>query len=127
MKGYSATPPRARKSHPLRSFKKWKYPTQLCPGKSPSLKDVIKAQYIYEVTKKKTPYIRFIDKVTLSSPYLWASFHPLALFEWVSKHFLLNLNMKCWNSAFNTQRFESNYSSPTSRTSENICSSSGEF
>jgi hypothetical protein len=40
--------------------------------------------------------------------------------------FLLNLGMKCWNSALNKcTRFKSNYSSWTGRSSENICSRSG--
>jgi hypothetical protein len=42
--------------------------------------------------------IRVIHKVTLS-------FTPYPLFQWhpQSKEFLLNLSMKCWNSAFNAQ------------------------
>jgi len=51
--------------------------------------------------KKKTPYIRFIHKVTLSLGLLSPSTYPL--FQWPSKKFLLNLSMKCWNSASNTQ------------------------
>ncbi len=46
----------------------------------------------------------FIPKVTLSSPCLWALFHPThPLFQWYpqSKDMLLNLSMKCWNSALN--------------------------
>jgi len=48
---------------------------------------------------------RVIYKVTLSSPCLWASFHPYPLFQWYlqSKEMLLNFSMKCWNSAFNAQ------------------------
>ncbi len=51
-------------------------------------------------------HIRVLRKVTLSSPCLWAAFHPLCpLFNEVRKvkKFLFNLGMKCWNSAFNTQ------------------------
>jgi hypothetical protein len=50
-------------------------------------------------------YIRVIRKVTLSSPYLWASLHSLSPVAVVlqSYEILLNLNMKCWNSAFNAQ------------------------
>ncbi len=33
--------------------------------------------------------------------------------------------MKCWNSAFNAQRLESNYSICTGMSSENICSNTG--
>jgi hypothetical protein len=43
---------------------------------------------------------RVFRKVTLSSPFLWASFHPL--FQ-QSEEILLNLTMKCWNLAFNAQ------------------------
>jgi hypothetical protein len=40
---------------------------------------------------------RVIHKVTLSSPY--------SLFQWYlqSNEILLNLSLKCWNSAFNAQ------------------------
>jgi hypothetical protein len=66
---------------------------------------------------------KLIIKVTLSfTPYLLC-FHPLSpLFSGYpqSKNFLLNLSMKCWNSAFNAQRFESNYSSCTGRSSVKI-------
>ncbi len=50
-------------------------------------------------------FIRVIPKVTLSSPCLWASFHPLSPLSWYlqSKHILRNLSMKCWYSAFNAQ------------------------
>ncbi len=50
-------------------------------------------------------HIRKIRQVTLSSPCLWASFHPLTLLLVVSesKEILLNLNMKFWISAFNAQ------------------------
>ncbi len=43
-------------------------------------------------------YNEVICKVTLS-------FTPYPLFEWYlrSKEILLNLNMKCWNSAFHAQ------------------------
>jgi hypothetical protein len=76
-----------------------------------------------------------------------SAFAPYPLFEWYpqSKEILLNLGMKCWNSAFDTQgsrviigvvqvgavkyirstRFESNYRNCTGRNRENICSSSG--
>jgi hypothetical protein len=50
--------------------------------------------------------IRVIRKVTLSLPSLCASFHPLSpLSQWYpqSKEILLNLSMKCWNSAFSAQ------------------------
>jgi hypothetical protein len=49
--------------------------------------------------------MRVIPKVTLSSPCFWACFHPYPLFQWYlqSKEILLNLSMKCWNSAFNAQ------------------------
>jgi hypothetical protein len=33
--------------------------------------------------------------------------------------------MKCWNSEFNAQRLESNYSSCTGMSSEKTCSNSG--
>jgi hypothetical protein len=50
---------------------------------------------------------RVIPKVTLSSQCLWVSFHPpLPSFTSIHnvKTFLLNLSMKCWNSAFNESR-----------------------
>jgi hypothetical protein len=49
--------------------------------------------------------IGVIHKVTLSSLCLWACFHPSPLFQQYpqSKENLLNLSMKCWNSAFNAQ------------------------
>jgi hypothetical protein len=56
-------------------------------------------------------YNRVIHKVTLlSSPCLWASFHPPETSLSTSNHSslqskenLLNLGMKCWNSTFNAQ------------------------
>jgi hypothetical protein len=44
---------------------------------------------------------------------------PIPLFQWYpqSKDILINLSMKCWRT-----RFETNYSSCTVRSSENICS-----
>ncbi len=51
-------------------------------------------------------HMRVNPKVTLSSPCLRASFHPpYTLFQWYpqSKDILLNLSMKCCNSAFNAQ------------------------
>ncbi len=50
-------------------------------------------------------FIRVIPKVTLSSPCLWASFHPLSPLSWYlqSKDILINLSMKCWYEAFNAQ------------------------
>jgi hypothetical protein len=49
-------------------------------------------------------------------------FHPHPLFQRYlqSNEILLHLRMKCWNSAFKCTTFESNYSSPTGRSSENI-------
>jgi hypothetical protein len=52
---------------------------------------------------------RVIHKVTLSSPCLSplipSTFIPYPLFEWCRKvkETLLNISMKCWNSAFNAQ------------------------
>jgi hypothetical protein len=49
---------------------------------------------------------RVICEVTLSSPCLWASFHPpIPSFTWYPqrKKILLNLSMKCRNSTFNAQ------------------------
>jgi len=48
---------------------------------------------------------KVIHKVTLSSPCLWASCHPYPLFQWYpqTKDILINLSMKCCNSAFNAQ------------------------
>jgi hypothetical protein len=50
------------------------------------------------------------------------AFAPYPLFQWYpqSNEILLNLGIKCWNST----RFESNYSSCTGRSTENIFSSS---
>ncbi len=61
-------------------------------------------------------------------PVFGPPFIPHPLFEWgrQSKKLLLNLGMKCWNSTFNhVESFKNNYSSPTCRSSENICTSSG--
>lgn len=64
---------------------------------------------------------RLICKVTLSSPSLWASFHPLfplskdILFK--SQYELLKLSILC-------TKFQSNYSNSIGRSSENIWSSS---
>jgi hypothetical protein len=60
--------------------------------------------------------IRVIQEVTLSSP--WASFHLLSPPYLQSNEILLNLSSK-W------LRFESNSSSCTGRSCENICSRSG--
>ncbi len=44
-----------------------------------------------------------IIELSVKSPCLWASFHPS--FRWYPqcKDILLNLYMKCWNSAFNAR------------------------
>ncbi len=66
-----------------------------------------------------------MHRVTLSSLCVWGSCHPpIPSFSGIRKvkDILLSLSMKCWNSAFNAQKFETNYSSCTVR---NICSSSG--
>jgi len=52
--------------------------------------------------------LQVVAKIEFSvkSPCFWASFHPSILsFEWgpQCKEILLNLGMKCWNSAFNLQ------------------------
>jgi hypothetical protein len=64
-------------------------------------------------------YNRVLNKVTLSIT-------PYPHFQWYSQtnEILLNLSMKCWNSAFNA-RFENNYNGRPGRSSENICSSNG--
>jgi hypothetical protein len=56
-------------------------------------------------------------------PVFGPAFTPYPLFQWYlqSIEILLNLSMK-W---LNWTRFESNYSSCTGRSSENICSRSG--
>ncbi len=48
---------------------------------------------------------RVMCKLTLSSPCLWPAFSPHPLFQWYlqSKKILLNLSLKCRNSAFNAQ------------------------
>jgi hypothetical protein len=66
-------------------------------------------------------------KLSIKSVCLWACFHLLS--PSVSgirkvKEILLNLSMKCWNSALNALRFDSDCSSCTGRRSENTCSSS---
>ncbi len=63
---------------------------------------------------------------SIKSPSLWASFQPQKKLLFLSEvrkvmKFLLDLGMNCWNSSFHAQGFESNYSSCTSRSSENIC------
>jgi len=71
--------------------------------------------------------IRLICKVTLSSPCLWASFHPYPLFQWYpySKDILLNLSMKCWNSGFDAQDSRLIIIIVQVGAVKNICSSSG--
>jgi hypothetical protein len=71
--------------------------------------------------------IRLTIKSSCMHPVFGPAFTPYRLFQWYpqSKKILLNLSMKCWNSAFKCTRFESNYNSCTGRSSENICSSSG--
>jgi hypothetical protein len=79
------------------------------------------SEIFVELSKNQdSQLIKVIHKVTLS-------FTPYPLFQWYpqSEEILLNLNMKCWNSAFNARGFESNYSDCTGRSSENICSISG--
>jgi hypothetical protein len=50
---------------------------------------------------------------------------PIPSFSDKVRKFLLNLGMKCWNSAFNwCSRFESNYCNCIGKSSEKICSSS---
>jgi hypothetical protein len=72
-------------------------------------------------------HYKVIRKVTLSSPCLWAYFHPLSPPSVVSpnkgnfiksQYEMLNLSIQC-------TRFESNYNNCTGTISENICSSSG--
>jgi hypothetical protein len=48
---------------------------------------------------------RVIHKVTRLHPVFGPAFTPYPLFQWYlqSKEILLNLSMKCWNSAFNAQ------------------------
>jgi hypothetical protein len=58
------------------------------------------------VSRRKTKHDRAIRKVTLSSPCLWASFHPPILsFSGIRKvrTFLLNVSIKCCNSVRNAQ------------------------
>jgi hypothetical protein len=63
---------------------------------------------------------------SVSTPISSAFPPPYPLFQWCpqSKEILLNLGMKCWNSAFNAQGLKSNYSNRTGRRSENRCSRS---
>jgi len=67
--------------------------------------------------------IKIIHTITVFSPYLWASFHPLYPLLMVfakegnlikSQYEMLKFNIWCI-------RFESNYNSCTNRNSENIC------
>jgi hypothetical protein len=66
---------------------------------------------------------RVICEVALSSPSLWACLHPLSLFQWYpqSNEILLNLSMKCWNSALNAQGLRVIIVVVQGRSSENIC------
>jgi len=59
------------------------------------------------VYAQETHFIKVIRKVILSFNPCPLCFHPLSLFQWYpqSKEILLNLGMKCWNSAFNAQDF----------------------
>ncbi len=64
--------------------------------------------YQFTITISKNQGIRsnkVIQKVTLSFTPIPSAFTPYPLFEWYpqSKEILLNLSMKCWNSAFNAQ------------------------
>jgi hypothetical protein len=60
-------------------------------------------------------------------PLFGPPFTPSSLFQWYpqSKDILVNLSTKCWYSAFNATRFETNYRCCTVRSSENIRRSSG--
>jgi hypothetical protein len=61
-------------------------------------------------------------------PVFGPAFTLYPLFQWYSqsKENLLNLSMKCWNSAFHAQGLKvANYNSCTGRSSENICSING--
>jgi hypothetical protein len=86
--------------------------------------------------KKKYAIEISIHKVTLSSPCLWASFHPLSPLSVVSaksRHFIksqydmLQFSMKCWNSAFNAQgsRLIIVLVQVGAMKNENICSNNG--
>jgi hypothetical protein len=50
-------------------------------------------------------YIRVTGKSPCLHPVIGPPFTPYPVFQWYlqSKEMLLNLNMKCWNSAFNAQ------------------------
>ncbi len=66
----------------------------------------IHTKIVCDLTLKIFGYFRVIRVVTLPSPCLWACFHPVSpLFQCYlqSKEILLNLSMKCSNSAFNAQ------------------------
>ncbi len=63
--------------------------------------------------------------ISLKSPCLWASFHPLTpLFVVSIKENLLNLHYEMLNLSIECTRFEWNYSSCTCRSNENLCSDS---
>jgi hypothetical protein len=80
---------------------------------------ILQTSFAKSGDEMKTQNNRLICKVILSSPCLWAYFHPLS-----PPHSVVSA--KKWNSIHLMQtRFESNYSSCTGRSSENICSTSG--
>jgi hypothetical protein len=65
---------------------------------------------LHNYSNKLLEHIKVIPKVSLSSSCLFGSPftpypHPLPLFQWYtqSKDILINLNMKCWFSAFNAR------------------------
>jgi hypothetical protein len=88
-----------------------------------TFRSCIESTYLLTIFYKYSSY-----QVTLSSPCLWASFHPpIPSFNGICKvkTFLLNLSMKCWNSAFSAQGSTLIVLQFGLRSSENIFSSSG--
>jgi hypothetical protein len=89
----------------------WMHPRSL-PTKFSSNLWFYKYHMIISLTSRKAVGV-------MTSPCLWASFHPpYPLFQPKVRKFLLNLSMKCWNSAFNAQGWRV----IIGRSSENICS-----
>ncbi len=79
-----------------------------------------------DLVRERSTCHRVNCKITMSSHSLWACFHPLSHLSMVSQStkILLNLNMKCWNIAFNAQGSKI-IILRTGRSSENIYSRRG--
>jgi hypothetical protein len=71
--------------------------------------------------------LELLEKSPCPHPLFGRAFSRYPLFQWCpqSKEILLNLSMKCWNSAFTAQGSRLIIVFCTGKSSENICRSSG--